>query len=73
MNIEGLSAVTLEKFIGHGWIHNFGDLYDLAQHHDEIVQTEGFGEKSYQRLQASIEKSRHCTLANLLPVWASLW
>ena len=27
MNIEGLSATTLEKFIGHGWIKNFGDLY----------------------------------------------
>lgn len=66
MNIEGLSATTLEKFIGHGWIHNFGDLYDLAQHHDEIVQTEGFGEKSYLRLQASIEKSRHCTLAKFI-------
>ena len=66
MNIEGLSATTLEKFIGHGWIHHFGDLYDLAQHHDEIVKAEGFGEKSYQRLQASIEKSRHCTLAKFI-------
>lgn len=66
MNIEGLSATTLEKFIGHGWIRNFGDLYDLAQHHDKIVKTEGFGEKSYQRLQASIEKSRRCTLAKFI-------
>lgn len=62
MNIEGLSERTLEKFIGHGWIRNFGDLYELEKHKDEIVQTEGFGEKSYQRLQASIEKSRKCTL-----------
>lgn len=31
MNIEGLSATTLEKFIGHGWIRNFGDLYDLGK------------------------------------------
>lgn len=66
MNIEGLSATTLEKFIGHGWIHNFGDLYELAQHRDEMVQTEGFGEKSFERLQASIEKSRHCTLAKFI-------
>lgn len=29
MNIEGLSELTLEKFIGHGWIRNFGDLYTL--------------------------------------------
>lgn len=62
MNIEGLSERTLEKFIGHGWIRNFGDLYELERHKDEIVNTDGFGKKSYQRLQASIEKSRKCTL-----------
>lgn len=66
MDIEGLSATTLEKFIGHGWIRNFGDLYDLEQHRDEIVNTEGFGEKSFERLQASIEKSRNCTLAKFI-------
>lgn len=66
MNIEGLSATTLEKFIGHGWIHNFGDLYDLEQHREEIIRTEGFGVKSFERLQASIEKSRHCTLAKFI-------
>ena len=62
MNIEGLSESTLEKFISHGWIRNLGDLYELEKHKDEIVNTEGFGEKSYQRLQNSIEKSRKCTL-----------
>lgn len=66
MNIEGLSATTLEKFIGHGWIHNFGDLYNLEQHREEMIQTEGFGEKSFERLQASIEKSRRCTLAKFI-------
>lgn len=66
MDIEGVSATTLEKFIGHGWIRNFGDLYDLEQHRDEIVNTEGFGEKSFERLQASIEKSRSCTLAKFI-------
>ncbi|MCI9176434.1 MAG: NAD-dependent DNA ligase LigA [Lachnospiraceae bacterium] len=66
MGIEGLSATTLEKFIGHGWIRNFGDLYDLEQHREEIVNTEGFGEKSFERLQASIEKSRSCTLAKFI-------
>ena len=66
MNIEGLSAVTLEKFIGHGWIRNFGDLYDLGKHREDIINTEGFGVKSYERLQASIEKSRRCTLAQFI-------
>lgn len=62
MDIEGLSEKTLAKFIGMGWIRNFGDLYTLEQHREEIIRTEGFGEKSFARLQASIEKSRHCTL-----------
>lgn len=66
MNIEGLSTTTLEKFIGHGWIHDFGDLYELEQHRDEIIHTEGFGRKSFERLQESIEKSRHCTLAKFI-------
>lgn len=66
MNIEGLSATTLEKFIGHGWIHNFGNLYELEQHREEIIRTDGFGVKSFERLQASIEKSRHCTLAKFI-------
>lgn len=66
MNIEGLSATTLEKFIGHGWIRNFGDLYDLEKHREDIITAEGFGVKSYECLQASIEKSRHCTLAQFI-------
>ena len=66
MNIEGPSATTLEKFIGHGWIHNFGDLYTLERHKEEIINTEGFGVKSYERLQASIDKSRTGTLAKFI-------
>ena len=66
MNIEGLSQNTLEKFIGHGWIHNFGDLYELAKHRDDIIASSGFGEKSYNRLIDSIEKSRTCTLSHFI-------
>ena len=66
MNIEGLSEKTLEQFVSHGWIRTFADHYALDQHRDEIIQTEGFGEKSFERLQASIEKSRHCTLAKFI-------
>lgn len=66
MNIEGLSATTLEKLIGHGWVRNFGDLYELEQHREDIVRTEDFGERSFDRLQAAIEKSRRCTLAKFI-------
>lgn len=62
MNIEGLSEKTLSVFINKGWIHNFSDLYRLDRYHDEIVATEGFGEKSYAKIQAAIDKSRKCHL-----------
>ena len=35
---------------------------EMKQHHDEIVDTDGFGERSYQRMQESINASRKCTL-----------
>lgn len=66
MNIEGLSDTTLEKFVAHGWIKDFGDLYKLDRFRKEIIQTEGFGNKSFERMQAAIERSRHCTLAKFI-------
>lgn len=66
MGIEGISDATIELFVSRGWIKTFADLYDLEQHREEIIATEGFGVKSFERLQAAIEKSRHCTLAKFI-------
>ena len=66
MNIDGLSEATLEKFIGQGFIHDFADIYHLDRHKEAIVQMEGFGEKSYQKLWESIQKSRKTVLPRLL-------
>ena len=66
MNIEGLSEMTLEKFIAEGFIHEFADIYHLEDHRDAIVEMEGFGEKSYTRLQESVERSRQTTLPRLV-------
>ncbi|WP_419010491.1 BRCT domain-containing protein [Dysosmobacter sp.] len=62
MGIEGLSELTLEKFIRHGWIRNYGDLFQLEQHREAIIVTPGFGEKSFARLQKAIDKRRTCHL-----------
>ena len=66
MNIEGLSEATLEKFIGKGWIHTYMDIYGLDRHKDEIVNMEGFGEKSWQRLWDAIQGSRNTTFERYL-------
>lgn len=66
MNIDGLSEATLEKFVARGFIRDFGDIYELAQYEDEIVEMEGFGRKSYDNLIASIDKSRSTTLPRVI-------
>lgn len=66
MNIEGLSEATLEKWIGCGMIHQPADLFRLERHREEIIQMDGFGEKSYENLKKSIEKARATTAARLL-------
>lgn len=66
MNIEGLSEATLEKFIGRGWIHTYMDIYELDRHRNEIIQMEGFGEKSWQRLWDAIQGSRNTTFERYL-------
>ena len=65
-NIEGMSEATLEKLIQHGFLHEPADLFHLDNYHDEIVQLDGFGEKSYQRLMSSVQKSRKITLPKLI-------
>lgn len=66
MNIDGLSEATLEKFLAEGFLHTYADLFHLDRHRDAIMQMDGFGEKSYQNLEASVEKARHTNLARLI-------
>lgn len=66
LNIDGLSEATLEKFISKGFIHHYADMFHLKEHHEEIVEMEGFGEKSYQKLVENTKKARNTTLPRLL-------
>ena len=66
MNIDGLSEMTLEKFIQSGYVHEYADLFHLDQYRDRIVTMEGFGERSYQKLMDSLEKARHTTLPRVV-------
>ena len=66
LNIEGLSEATLEKFIQRGFIKCFDDIFTLDTHKEAIINMEGFGEKSYENLMKSVEKSKNVRLANLI-------
>ena len=66
MQIDGMSEATLEKFAGKGMIREFADIYKLDRYKDEICAMEGFGEKSYENLIESIDRSRNTTLPRLI-------
>lgn len=66
MNIDGLSEATLEKLTAAGMIHQVSDLYHLDRYRQDIVAMEGMGEKSYEKLLASIDKSRKTSISRVL-------
>ena len=66
MNIEGLSEATLEKFIAKGFLRDFGDLFEIGKYKEEIIEMEGFGQKSYENLIENLEKARAVTLPRVL-------
>lgn len=66
MNMDGLSDATLEKFIEKGYLKKLPDLFHLQQYRDEIVTMDGFGEKSYNKLIASVDVARQVSMAKFI-------
>lgn len=66
MNIKGISEATLARLIELGYLKNFHDLYHLDRYREEIIALEGFGVKSYEKMQTAINESRNTTFARYL-------
>lgn len=66
MNIDGLGDRIIEDFYNLGLIKNIEDIYNLDSKKRELVELEGFGEKSISNLLASIEASKDNSLERLI-------
>ncbi|WP_250278963.1 NAD-dependent DNA ligase LigA [[Clostridium] colinum] len=66
MNITDFSKATIEKFINCGFITDFTDIYNLEKYKDDIINMQGFGEKSYTNLINAIENSKNTTLPSFI-------
>ena len=66
MNIDGLGEKQIEKFIELKFISKKLDIYYLDRYKNEIIDLEGFGQKSYDNLILSIEKSKRTTLSRFI-------
>ena len=66
MNIEGLGIRIVEIFYELGFVKKIEDIYFLSKYSKEIIEVEGFGEKSLDNLLKAIENSKQNSLEKLL-------
>lgn len=66
MNIDGLGERIAEDFYNFGYLKDISSIYDLKNYKDELMELEGFGEKSINNLLNAIEKSKENSLEKLL-------
>lgn len=61
LNVVGMSKAAIEKFVERGFLTQLSDLYHLEEHKEEIMDMDGFGEKSYEKMIQAIESSQKTT------------
>lgn len=66
MNIEGFGESIVEDFYNMGYLKNIPDYYKLYSHKEELMELEGFGEKSINNLLTNISESKSNSLEKLL-------
>ena len=65
MNIEGFGERIAEDFYNFGYLKDISSIYDLKKYKDELMELEGFGEKSINNLLNAIEESKPQIKLNL--------
>ena len=66
MNIDGLGDRIIEDFYNMNYIKEFPDIYKLNNYRDELIELEGYGNKSIDNLLQAIENSKKNSLERLL-------
>ena len=66
MDIDGMGEKVVEQFFNQKFILSIPDIYRLASHRAEIVEIDGWSDKSIDNLLAAIEKSKKNSLEKLL-------
>lgn len=71
MDISGMAGATLEALVDEGFIRQFSDIYHLDRYKAQIVRMDGFGERSYEKLQQGVENSRNAALPSFLAAFGA--
>src|SRR5699024_5334236 len=66
MDIDGLGTRQIEQFVDEGLLRTPADIYRLQEHRADLVERDGYGDKSVANLMASIEASKNTTLGRFV-------
>jgi len=66
LDIDGLGEKTIVEFVELGWLHSPADIFRLHRHRAELLQREGWKEKSVDNLLASTDARREPDPARFL-------
>lgn len=65
-NIEGLGDRVITEFFNDGYIRSVDDIFNLHEHYGKLVEKEGFGEKSIDKILAAVASSKKNPLDKLI-------
>lgn len=66
MDIDTLGDKKVEFLHNHGWLNTVEDIYKLKNHREELLNCEGYKEKSVDKLLSAIEDSKQNPLEDLI-------
>ncbi len=66
MNIEGLGDEIVEELYNLGFVKSIEDLYSIKDKKEKIMEFDGYGEKSVNKIIENLEKSKDNSLERLL-------
>ena len=66
MNIDGISESKLSTLVANGIVTDFASIYHIKDKYAQVVSIEGFGQQSFTKMEAAIEKSRNVELHDLI-------
>lgn len=66
LNIEGLGDEIVEELYNLGFVKNIVDLYSIKDKKKAIMEFDGYGEKSLNKIIDNIENSKNSSLERLL-------
>ena len=66
MDIEGMGDKVVEEFFNEKFISDITSIYDLNKYRNDIINIDGWSDKSIDKLLDAIEQSKHNSLERLL-------